>query len=151
MCSTTCRPTPLANDVSTPTWVNPARVRTLAEPVLCSATLANSGLAVSIRKNLVGAAEARPSPHRAWIDPIADLTVTIYRETCNGVHQDAVVVDRAQRHRRVASDTLVVSFERRSVRRIWPGECSHLKPRWPRRRRCRLALQVEAELGQRTG
>jgi hypothetical protein len=43
-----------------------------------------------------------------------------------GIDQDVVVVDRAQRHRRVASDTLVVSFERRSVRRIWPGECSQL-------------------------
>ena len=44
MCSTTYRATPSAYAVSEPTCTNPARVTTLAEPTLCSATRENNGL-----------------------------------------------------------------------------------------------------------
>ena len=47
MCSTTSWPTPSAYEVSESTRTNPARVSTLAEPTLCSATRANNGLVTS--------------------------------------------------------------------------------------------------------
>ena len=46
MCSTTSRPTPFACPVSEPTWTNPARASTVADPTLCSATRPGEGAVV---------------------------------------------------------------------------------------------------------
>ncbi len=64
MCSTTSLLTPSACADAEPTWTKPARASTFAEPVLCSATCADSGLVRSIRLNASRAAEAKPRPQR---------------------------------------------------------------------------------------
>jgi hypothetical protein len=69
-------------------------------------------------------------------DPVRDLPFSLPREAPYRPHEFPVVVDREQRVRRVAADTLVVGVERATVGRIRPRERRHLD-------RTRIALPAK--------